>query len=185
MATLSALATRLNIKARDGGDITFTPAEKTEALTTAFNDPYVVNIVRDATTTTAVNVSDYPIPATITKLLKVGQQISTYGKPANIEGWNEYGGRVYFDNLPTSGLPLVMIGSYKVTITDDIPDANRQEYVLVLAKLELLKYLQQSLANTFLTNDMTMGDLLNLENVLMREAATWRSSFINSQVIEL
>jgi hypothetical protein len=116
-------------------------------------------------------------------LLKLGIQLKPYGKPDDIDAWSVYGGTVYLDALPPSGKTLVMIGSVKLTATDTIPD-NLQEYVLVLAKLELVKYLQQSLANTFLTNDMTMGDLMQLETVLSREAEAWRSKFAQ-QVVEL
>lgn len=181
-ATLSQLKTRLNIKSRDGGNITFTDQEKTEALTTAFADPYVVQMSRDASTSTSANTDNYTVPDGMT-LLKLGIQLRPYGKPDDIDGWAVYDGIVYLDELPPSGKTLVMIGSIKLTTTDTVPD-NRQEYVLVLAKLELVKYLQQSLANTFLTNDMTMGDLIQLESVLSREAEAWRSKFA-MQVVEL
>lgn len=181
---IATLQTRLNIAARDGSDVTFTPAEKTEALTHAINDPYVIQIVRDNSLTTTANNDTYTIPATITKLLKVGIMFDTVGKPYNIEGWNEYGGNLYFDRLPSSGFSLVLIGSYKLTVADNIPD-DRQEYVLILAKLQLIKYLMMSLATQFLTNDMSMGQLLQLEQDLMGEAETFRASFRNTQVIEL
>lgn len=180
-ASLSTLLSRLNVKSRDGSDITFSSAEKTEALTTAFADPFVVTIVRDASLTTTTNTDNYAVPVTITTPLKVGLQITSYGKPDDVDGWATYGGRIYLDCLPPSSKTIVMIGSYKLTTSDSIPD-DRQEYVLVLAKLELVKYLQQSLANTFLTNDMTMGDLVNLESVLTREAQAWRTKFANQPV---
>lgn len=181
-ATLSQLLTRLNIKARDGSNVTFTAQEKTDALTTAVADPYVIAIQRDASQTTTSTLDHYTVPDGMT-LIKLGIQINTYGRPTVIEGWDVFDQIVYLDDLPVSGKTLVMIGRTKLTIYDSIPD-NRQEYVLVLAKLELVKYLQQSLANTFLTNDMTMGDLIQLESVLSREADSWRKTFQN-QVIEL
>lgn len=182
-ATKSQLLTRLNVKSRDGGDITFTAQEKNEALTTAINDPWVVSVVRDTSLTTSSSTDNCAVPSTITTVLKAGVQYNTYGKPADIDGWAVYGGRIYFDDLLPSGKTLVLIGNYKLTQYDAIPDS-RQEYVLVLAKLELVKYLQQSLANTFLTNDMTMDQLVTLENVLSREAENWRTKFAN-QVVEL
>jgi hypothetical protein len=182
-ASLTTLLSRLNVKSRDGSDITFTPGEKTEALTTAFADPFVVSIIRDTSLTTTTNTDNYTVPSTITTPVKVGLQLSSYGKPSDVDGWAVYGTKIYFDDLPPSGKTIVVIGTYKLTTDDSIPD-NRQEYVLILAKIELVKYLQQSLANTFLTNDMTMGDLVQLETVLSREAEAWRSKFTN-QVIEL
>ncbi len=182
-ASISALLTRLNVKARDGSDITFSAAEKTEALTTAFADAYVVDIVRDATLTTSSNVDHYTVPSALTTVMKVGLQLNTYGKPSDVDGWDVYGGVLYFDSLPLSGKTVVLVGTYKTTTSDNVSD-DRVEYVLTLAKLELVKYLQSSLSQQFLTNDMTMGDLLQLEGNLAREAEAWRTKF-STQVIDL
>lgn len=182
-ASIATLLSRLNVKARDGSDLSFTSAEKTEALITAFADPFVVTIVRDTSLTTLVNTDHYTVPSSLTTLLKVGLQLNTYGKPNDTEGWNVYGGTLYFDDLPITGKTIVLVGTYKLTVTDNIPD-DRQEYVLTLAKIELVKYLQQSLASTFLTNDMTMGDLVTLERNMMAEAQAWRTKFA-TQVVEL
>lgn len=182
-ATKSDLLTRLNIKARDGSDVTFTTQEKNDALTTAINDPYVTRITRDTSITTTTTGDSYPVPQDNMTVLKVGIQLNTYGKPSDIDSYSVYDDTIYLDDLPPSGKTLVVIGSLKLTEFDAIPD-NRQEYVLTLAKLELCKLLQQSLANQFLTNDMSMAELISLEQNLGREAQAWRTKFA-TEIVEL
>jgi len=181
-ATRSQLLTELNIAARDGSNITFTAQEKTKALNRAIHDPYVVKLTRDTSITTDGSDS-YDLPFTGT-ILKLGIQMATTGKPANLEDWDVIDGTIYLPSVPPSGKTLVIIGTTKLDENDLIPD-DRQEYVLVLAKIQLINYLTASLATTFLTNDMSMGELLRLKQDLQAEAATWRSSFRNSYTVEL
>lgn len=49
--TFNETKEELDITLGDSEDVTFTPEEKTRALTKAWNDPYVVKTVWDTTTT--------------------------------------------------------------------------------------------------------------------------------------
>jgi hypothetical protein len=181
--TATTLLSTLNIAARDGSDISFTPQEKTRAITKAINDPFVTKLVRDNSVTTVANTDNYGLPFAGT-LLKLGLQTNTYGRPMNIDNWDVVDGTLYLPYVLPTGKQLIMIGLSKLASTDPIPD-NMQEYVIILAKINLLKYLQMNLATTFLTNDISMAELLRLEADLSAEAAMWRATIRNSFTTEL
>jgi hypothetical protein len=182
-ATLSTLLNTLNIGVRDGSNISFSAAEKTRALQKAVHDPFVTKKVRDTSVITTANTDSYALPFT-GSLLKLGLQVNTYGKPVTVDDWGVFDSVVYLPYVLPTGKKLVMIGSQKLSENDAIPD-DRQEYVITLAKVELVRMLQANLATTFLTNDISLAELLRLESDLLQEAAMWRQTFRNEVTVEL
>lgn len=174
-STAAQLLTELNIQARDGSDITFSNQEKQRAVTKAIADRYVTKLTRDTSITTLALTDHYTVPTGMS-VLRAGLQMSTYGKSTPLEGWGVIGGVIYLSSLPPTGKTLVLTGKLKLADTDTIPD-DRCQYVLTLAKMHLVDYLMASLGTTFLTNDMTMGDLLRLKGTLQQEAIDWRAQF--------
>jgi hypothetical protein len=164
--TFAQLRTRLDTRLKDATDTSFTSSEKDEFMTTAFNDPYVARIKRDSSLTmptTAVTYATAPAGYDYPAEIQVDANLDGVGWDIGKENWDAIDGRIYFTydvRDAYSGNTLYLVGKVKYTTSDSIQDY-MAEYVLELATVEAYEFMKSRLATRFLTNDMTMSDLIN------------------------
>ncbi len=174
MATFAALLDELDILLGDSDDFTFTPEEKTRALTEAWRDRYVFKS-STATQTYSSTVRAYTFtgPTAIREL----QYNTTDGWPRSLPGdaWELIDGVVYIDfdhryTIP-DGATLTALGRQKLAITDDIPDTdpNTIEYVFAVAHYNTLKLLGAKKTNRFIKNDTNMNEIIALRRDLQSD----------------
>lgn len=167
----------------DAANITFSVAEKTRALTRAWNDAWVTKRVWDTSLTYTQGTYQYTRPATITALQDI--YISPTGssqpfpEPISNDLWEEVAGKIQFnqkaDYTIPSGSVLYIKGRYKFVTTDSLTTVNMQEYVLALAGYNTLTLLAHKKANLFIKNDTTMGELVALRRELKVDIAESRN----------
>lgn len=162
--TFSQLRTRQNRRLKDPTDITFTSSEKDEFLTTAIADPYVFDIARDTSITTAASTPSYDLSGLdITEVTDIAIDTAGdgYPQPISREGYEIIDGTLYFEGSYrglAADKTLHITGKRKLTTSNSIPEF-LQEYVLRLADINAYEELMASFVTRFLKNDVTMGDL--------------------------
>lgn len=169
----------LNIQLGDTDNFTFTPEEKTRALTEAFNDPYVIKAKWDTTLTYTVGTYQYAIPTGVTTVKDIYIRTdNSLNNPTKIDSsfWDIVGAYIQFS--PATNIPdtyhLFVSGNYKYTISDTITEVNVQEYVLTVAQFRCLKLLSNKKVNRFLKNDTTLGEVIALKRDLEQDIANYR-----------
>lgn len=179
---LSALLASLNIELGDTDNFTFTPEEKTRALTEAFNDSYAVKIIWDSTLTFTSTTFQYPIPSSLTTVKDIYISISnsTADEPQKISAnlWEVVGSNIQFRNgankVITSGYTLYLKGNYKYTTLDTVTETSVQEYILTVAQFRCLKVLGTKKLNRFLKNDTTVAEIVTWKNDLRGDMMEYR-----------
>ena len=170
--TFAQTLTELNTTLGDAGNVTFTPEEKTQALTKAWQDSYVVKTVNDSTITYVAGTFDYAIPVALTTVKDVLYPISTSDAPEVVPSdiWSVTNGRIYFvrgvDGYVTTGTIFTIKGNYKYTVADLITDLKMLDYIIALAAVRTLTLLGYKKVNLFLKNDTSMGELIALKREL-------------------
>ena len=167
----------------DSGDITFTSAEKTRALTKAWNDPYVHSDGWDTSLTYAQGTYQYTKPTAVDTIqdIYISPSGSTQPFPAPIDSdlWDLVAGKIQFqqraDYTIPDGYTLYIKGRKKLATTDSITDVQLQEYVLSLAGYNTLTMLGHKKANLFVKNDTTMAELIGLRRELLAEVKEMRA----------
>lgn len=181
MATFAALLDELDILLGDSDDFTFTPEEKTRALTEAWRDRYVVQPA-SATTTYDNTVRAYTF--TGVDVIRELQYNTADSWPRSLPGdaWELIDGSVYIDfnyrhTIP-HGSTLTAIGRLKLDIADDITDTNTNliEYVLTIAHYNTLKLLGAKKTNRFIKNDTNMNEIIALRRDLQSDIQQKRQS---------
>lgn len=180
--TFNETKEELDITLGDSEDVTFTPEEKTRALTKAWNDPYVVKTVWDTTTTFDSSNYQLAIPSgmDVVKGVYISNTNSTDSNPDPIDAslWSIVDGNIHFSALAGRTIPtgygLYIKGVKKLDPASDTLDTvGLQEYVIALAGYNTLAMLGFKKANLFLKNDTTVGELITLKRDLkddIREA---------------
>lgn len=171
----------------DSADVTFTNAEKTRALTRAWNDQYVTIVVWDTSLTYTTGTYQYTIPiATMSTVKDIYLSPTGASKPMPepIDGglWEVVAGKIQFNaqadrTIPT-GYTLYLKGNYKLTTDDTLDDVGLQEYVLALAGVNTLTLLGFKKANLFVKNDTTMAELIGLRRELMVDVKEGRTRLL-------
>lgn len=171
----------LDILLGDSDDFTFTPEEKTRALTEAWRDRYVVTPA-SATQTYSNTTRAYTFSG-LTAIREL--QYSTadaWERPLSSDMWELIDGIVYIDydhrySIP-DGATLTAIGRLKLDTGNDIPDTdtNLIEYVLVLAHYNTLKLLGAKKTNRFIKNDTNMNEIIALRRDLQLDIQQKRQS---------
>jgi hypothetical protein len=154
----------------DSDNVTFSVAEKTRAMTRAWNDSFVVTEVWDTSLTYAQGTYQVALPATLTTLkdiyISASGSVQPMPDPISNDLWEIVNGNIQFnqkaDNTIPNGYVLYLKGNKKTTVSDTITPVNMQEYVLALAGYNTLTLLGHKKANLFVKNDVTMGELLGL-----------------------
>lgn len=163
---LDDLTEELNIRTGDSDDFTFTPEEKTSALTQAFNDAYVVHTVWNTTLTYTVGTYQYALPSGVTTIKDVYiKPDNSQEEPAKIDSklWEVVGSYLQFKTGSTiipSGYRLYLKSNYKYTSANTITETALQEYVLALALVKLYTQLLTKKTFRFLKNDTSVSEIV-------------------------
>lgn len=176
--------TTLNTILGDTSDTTFTTSEKQRALTRAWNDSYVVNVVWDTSLTYTTGTYQYTLPATLTTLKDVylapTGSSSPFPEPISNSLWELVNGNIQFrqqaDNIIPNGYVLYLKGHYKLTTSDSITPVNMQEYVLALAGVYTIGMLMHKKANLFTKNDTSVAELIAIKRDLQTDIDRFRRS---------
>lgn len=178
--------TELNLILGDTADTTFSPEEKTRALTKAWNDSFVVNVVWDSSLTYTRGVYQYALPAALTTLkdifLAPTGSTQPYPEPIDNEMWDLVNRNIQFNSHASRVIPngyvLYLKGNYKLATTDSLSTVNMQEYVLSLAGVNTLTLLTFKKANLFLKNDTSMSELIGLRRELQADVKEARTRLL-------
>lgn len=185
--SLSQMLDRLNTKLSDSTDKTFTSAEKTEFLTSAYNDASNFIIDRDNSLTTVSDRYNYTVPTGFTEPTDIFIDIDSdgIGKRIPRNMYDVINGVIYFNsNLDlSSGYTLILFGKNKLSTSDSIPDF-LQDYVLALAQIEAYEFMKNKYSTRFLKNDVSMGELVTSLNQLEQKAQMLRKNLANRRVVE-
>jgi hypothetical protein len=188
MASLTFAQTlaQVNIVLGDTANSTFTPEEKTRALTKAWNDEYVVNDVWDTTGTYSVSNYQTAVPTALSAIKDIGVKVSTSDFPESVDSslYDIVGSNIQWTQNArytlTDGTGIYVLGTKKLTVDDVLPTVALQEYVIALGAYETLTLLGYKKANLFLKNDTSMGELIALKRELERDVKQMRSRFARS-----
>lgn len=165
--------TELDTILGDENDITFSDAEKTRALTKAWNDSFVVTEGWDDSLTYSQGTYQYtsPFEAVSDIYISVSGNTQPMPDPISNDLWELVAGNIQFnqkaDYTIPNGYTLYIKGRYKLTTDDTLDTVNLQEYVLALAGYNSLTLLSHKKANLFVKNDVTMSELLGLRQQLL------------------
>lgn len=166
----------------DAGDVTFTPEEKTRAMTRAWNDQYAVQTVWDSSLTFDSSDYNYTVPATLKTIkdiyLSRSNSTADFPEPIDSDLWEVVDGVLQFrpqaNNIIPHGYTLYLKGNYKIAVTDTIDDVGLEEYILSLAGVNTLTLLGFKKANLFLKNDTSMSELVQLRRELQQDVREGR-----------
>lgn len=172
--------TELNIRIGDSDNFTFTPEEKTSALTEAINDSYVVRQGWDTTLSYTAGTYQYPLPTGTTVVLDIGiKRDNSQDNPESIGGgWSVVANNIQFSGLSSipSAYTMYLLTAYKYTSSDTIAETNLQEYVLSLAQLRLYKIMLAKKTMRFLKNDTTVSEIVATKRDLEQDVARYRQT---------
>lgn len=175
----TALST-LNTELGDSDNFALTAAEKTRALTRAWNDTYVVEETWDTSLTYDNTTQQYTLPTGVNAVISLGQDPDADSFSAEIpkDGFNIIAGKIHvldsFRQLLDHNKTLYLHGWKKLTTSDSITDADLQEYVLMLAQHYCNNLLMNKKTFKFLKNDTTMAELVARNNQLREEVREYR-----------
>lgn len=172
----------LDIDLNDNDNFTFTPEEKQSALRQAWDDPYNVSSVWDETTTYSNTTYQYTKPVTIDYIKSIYYTTASEPFPVRLEtgSFDSVGDNIYITpearyTIP-DGATVVIRGTKQLATTDDVAD-DKKEYVLKLARYNLLSMLGGKKVNKFLQNDTTTAEIMAMRQALERELAMMRKRF--------
>lgn len=172
----------LNIDLGDSDNFTFTPEEKTRALTQAWNDPYNVSVTWDESLSYSSSTYEYTIPASVEyfKGLYYKTSASNFPKPLDSDAYFVVGNKLYISADYQYVIPqnaTLCIKGVKQKITTDSLANDRTEYILKLARYNTLSMLGGKKANRFLQNDTSMAEIMNMRQTLERDINNMRRRF--------
>lgn len=173
----------LNIILGDSDDFTFTPEEKTRALTEAWRDRYVA-LPANATNTYSVNSRTYTFTGLNTIKNIEYNTADAWGRQLPGSAYTLENGVVYIDydfrySIP-DGATLTAFGYSHPDTATSLSGDNVIEYVLAVAQYNTLKLLGAKKTNKFLKNDTTMADIINQRRELERDILVKRQALQRS-----
>lgn len=175
--------TTLNKRLDDADNFTFSNDEKTEALTEAFDDPYVMSEVYDTSTITfTTGTQVYDVSSIVDTVLAVSYDSDGDGFYDDLPGdaFEMVTETQIKLNTKVSGLKdgkVLAIKGLKKTTTDDNLPANLEDYVLKLGQLNCLYILMNKKVNRFLRNDTSMADIAAAIDRLEAKVREYRTRF--------
>lgn len=176
--------TQLKLLTTQTANFTFTDGELTQALTTAWQDPFVGNIVWDSSLTYSIGTWQYPIPATLTTVRDIYIQKTTDQYPQKIDAslyeivngniqFTEHVQKWMYDNFT-----LFLKGLYKLTTSDSLTTDNLVNYTITNAAYILMRQLALKRTFVFLRNDTTMRDIIEARNDLRSDVLRYKQSLL-------
>lgn len=178
-----ALLAKLNIRLGDTDNFAFTTEEKTELLTEAFEDEYVIKQVYDDSLTFDTSTYQYARPSGLTTVTGIAYKISasTTDFPETIGAgvWSMVGDNIQFQTIASRIIPqgytLYLTGNYKYTVDDTVTEPRIQQYILNLAQLNAMDGVGLKKVLKFIKNDTSMADIIVLRRELERKVAKYRA----------
>lgn len=175
------LTLQLNNMLGDTSNFALSLAQKQQNLTTAFQDQYVVSEVWDNSITFSVTNYQYPVPTDMDVVIDIWLERAQdrFPEPISTSLWNQIAGNIQF--LPSAqwkipdNYSLWVQGTHKNIVSDDITDVAAQNYILSLAGLLCLRNLAYTKLLSFLRNDTTVADIINLRKDMENEVAAYRA----------
>lgn len=163
-------------------NFTFTDDEITQALTTAWQDQFVVNPVWDSSIVYQIGTWQYPVPATIDNIKEVYIKRNTDQYPEKISQdlYEIVNGQLQVANKAQLFLDnsyvFYLKGNYKLTTSDSLQTDNQINYVLANAAFILLRQLSLKAAFVFLRNDISMVDIIRAKNDMQNDVIRYRQA---------
>lgn len=172
----------LNLMLSDVSNFALSNDEKTQNLTTAFKDQYAISEVWDSTSMVfSIGVYQYPVPTDMDAVwdiyLERSQDLNP--EPISTDLWEQVDGNIQFFPSAQWKIPdqfqLFVKGGHKNTITDTITDEAVQNYILSLAGWICLRNLAYTKLLSFLRNDSTIADIINLRKEMRADVQEYRN----------
>jgi hypothetical protein len=180
--TYAEAQSELDIDLNDSDDFTFTPEEKQRALTQAWDDPFNVSTAWDESLVYDQATYQYARPSGVTFVKSIYYKTTSEPFPVRIDTGNyeSVNTNIYFTPegryVVPQGATLIVRGTKQLTTADTVAD-DRKEYVLKVARYNLLSMLGGKKVNKFLQNDTTTAEIMAMRQTLEREIAQMRKRF--------
>lgn len=174
--------TQLAILTSQTANFTFNVDELTQALTAAWQDTNVVNIVWDGSLTYAMGTYQYPVPDDMNtvKDIYIEKNSSQYPDKIASNLYEVVDGNIQFHNKAqyvfSDNYTLFIKGGNKLTVDDDLQTDAQINYVLSLAALILLRQLALKAAFVFLRNDISMSDIIRVKNDVQTDVIRYKQA---------
>lgn len=176
--------TQLSLLTSQTGNFTFTNDELTQALTEAWNDPYLVNSAVDTSVSFQTGVFSYAIPSDITVVTGIFYN-PTATDPIQEISPDLYqidaGNIVFINNVAhwlDDSYTLYIKGRYKLATTDNLQTNDQVNYVLNLSAENLLNRLLLKKTFVFLTNDTQVADIVRAIQIFSTRVLTAKQGLL-------
>lgn len=172
--------TQLKLMTNQMGLFTFTDDQITQAITQAWQDSYVVNIVWDSSLSYVIGTWQYPIPGVLNTVREIYllKNSTSYPEKISPDLYEIVNGNIQFfpqvQNFLTDTYQLYLKGNYKLTISDSLLSDNMINYVLSNAAYILLGQLLFMKVFVFLRNDTTLADIINSRKEMQNQMLMYR-----------
>lgn len=174
--------TQLQLLTSQTTNFTFTDDEITQALNSAWNDPFVARVVWDSSTTFTPGTWQYPLPDTVNTVrgLYFKRTTSDYPEPISPDLYEVVAGNIQvlrgFEKWIYDNYTIYIKGLYKLTTDDDLDSDNLVNYVISNAAYLLLRTLAYKRTFVFLRTDTTMRDITDARNMMFADMIRWKQS---------
>lgn len=179
---------QLNLMLGDVNNFALTIDEKTQNLTNALKDQYVVKQVWDNSLVFSISQYQYPIPATVSVVddIYLERTSDQFPDPIDANLWEQIAGNIQFKTAAQWKIPdqypIWMRGKYKFTVSDTINDEALQNYILALAGWISLRNLAYTKLLSFVRNNSTINDMLNMRKEMKNDVMEYRAQLATSFV---
>jgi len=183
--------TQLKLMTTQTANFTFTDDEITQALTTAWQDSFVGNIVWDSSLSYVMGTYQYPVPATITTVREIyiirpetnlTGAGGNYPEKVSQDLYEVINGNIQFyqimQNFVNDTVTLYLKGFYALTVSDPLNTDNLINYVLSNAAYILLRNLMLKRAFVFLRNDTSMQDIKFARDDMRNDMLTYKQRLL-------
>lgn len=163
--TFSQLRTKFDLRLNDTSNQIYASNLKDEFVYEALTDNYCYIVDKDDTSTTVFLQEVYPVPNQFTDVIDIALNTNNDGYFHSIDpsAYDVINGNIHFRppyNGIIGGLTMRIVGKRPLGSSDTYP-VWLQEYIMQLSLRNAYDYLTTKLADNFLTNDITMAEVLN------------------------
>lgn len=184
--TFTNAFTQLKIMTTQTANFTFTDDELTQALTTAWQDSFVGNVVWDTSLSYTAGTYQYTLPSTVTTVRELyyvasGSSVD-YPQKISQDLYEIVNGKLQFfqimQNFVGTSAPLYIKGWYKLTTSDSLVTDTLINYVLSNGAYILLRSLMLKRTFVFLRNDTTMQDIRLARDDMRTDMLTYKQHLL-------
>lgn len=178
----SDFLTALNLMLSDTNNFALSVDQKTQNLTTAFQDQYAIAEVWDGSLVYSVSDYQYLLPTDVDVVWDIYTErdptLPTNPEPIDTRLWEQIAGNIQFTRDSQWKIPdqqtIWIHGGHKVTVSDNITDEAVQNYLLSLAGWISLRNIGYTRLLSFLRNDSTVADIINLRKEMLADMQMYR-----------